>query len=477
MLRAASLLATGTALGQIIQVLAAPLLTRIYSPAEFGGLAIFVGLLGPITVMACLRFEMAIPLPKRDSAAYQVVGLAILSLIAITILTATLTIDSVRSLLGKSGEGVMEKTYWLLPIGVFLGGLYQLSSMWAVRKRSFGVIAKTRVQQGIGSAGTQVLLGFFKLGSIGLIAGQIAGQAIGLTRLTGSLIRDYRQKKIGAISLRGLSWAFQRYQRFFKYDALASLLNTAGAQAPSILFAKYFSPEVAGAYILSVRLLSAPITLVGKALIQAMLPDVVAARYNGTLPPMVSNLRRFITTLSLGPFLVVALLAPLLFGHIFGPKWEGAGNVAAWTALWVAFQFTYSPLSVVLLAVEAQKMNLILQIISFLTRMFAIYLCHAYGYAVYSVIAYSVISAVFYMCATVCVEWRAGVELIRAATDAIGGIFRAVIIASPVALSLVIANAPWVAILSTTISVALWLFYIQRDKSEHTKLEQGLVNS
>jgi len=460
LVRGVSVIASGTVMGQIIQVLATPILTRIYSPNEFGELGVFVGLLVPITVIACLRFEMAIPLPKRDGAAFQIVGLALLSLIIMTALTTIMGLGFGKYLLGKVSNGVLSGIYWLLPIGVFLGGLYQLSSLWAIRKKAFSVIATTRVQQGVGAVAIQAGLGALSFGTVGLAAGQVAGQALGLQRLTGNLIKDYR-KNLGKIGWRGVKWALKRYSRFLKYDTFAALLNNSGAQVPAILLAVYFSPAMAGAYILSVRIFSAPITLIGKALIQAMLPDVVNARHSGQLPSMVQKIRMVLSAVSLGPFMTVALLMPLLFGHLFGNKWEGAGFVAAWTAVWVGFQFTYSPLSVVLLAVEAQKMNLVLQVISFLTRIVSIYVCYAINMPKLVISIYSVTSAMFYLIATICVEWRSG----RAFGESLRGmalsLISGIIVTLPTAASLEWRETIYGGGIGAIASCFVWAMYLR----------------
>lgn len=59
----------GTAIAQDLSVLSSPLLTRLYGPEAFGIIAIFTAITGIISVMACLRYEQAIMLPKRDEEA------------------------------------------------------------------------------------------------------------------------------------------------------------------------------------------------------------------------------------------------------------------------------------------------------------------------------------------------------------------------------------------------------------------------
>ena len=59
-------LVTGTTLAQIISVLASPLVTRLYGPEAYGLLALFNLITSIIGVIACMRYELAIMLPKIE---------------------------------------------------------------------------------------------------------------------------------------------------------------------------------------------------------------------------------------------------------------------------------------------------------------------------------------------------------------------------------------------------------------------------
>ena len=83
--RSVSFLAGGTAAGQAITVLAAPLLTRLYSPEDFGLLAVYTSLLMTIGVIASLRYQLAIPLPKSDEEAAHVVVLSLFIVLGISL--------------------------------------------------------------------------------------------------------------------------------------------------------------------------------------------------------------------------------------------------------------------------------------------------------------------------------------------------------------------------------------------------------
>ena len=57
LIRAVALLVTGSAFGQLLVLVASPLLTRLYSPDDFGVLGVFSALLGLFGTAVCLRYE------------------------------------------------------------------------------------------------------------------------------------------------------------------------------------------------------------------------------------------------------------------------------------------------------------------------------------------------------------------------------------------------------------------------------------
>ena len=59
-------LMTGTGLAQAIPIAISPILTRIYTPEEFGVFALYMAIASILTVLVTGRYEMAILLPKKD---------------------------------------------------------------------------------------------------------------------------------------------------------------------------------------------------------------------------------------------------------------------------------------------------------------------------------------------------------------------------------------------------------------------------
>ena len=101
-------LVTGTTFAQVITILASPLLTRLYGPEAFGFLALFTSITSIIGVIACMRYEMAIMLPKTDEEAANLLGLCLPSVAVISGLTVPALYfggDALLSILRAPGPG------------------------------------------------------------------------------------------------------------------------------------------------------------------------------------------------------------------------------------------------------------------------------------------------------------------------------------------------------------------------------------
>jgi lipopolysaccharide exporter len=387
-------LSGATALAQVIALVALPILTRLYTPQAYGIAAAFAGIVGLVGVVGALRYELAIPLPRTDRGAWHLAILALMVLAGVVFVAG-----GIAPWLGGQMADDIEMPVWafavLLATSIATLGAYQVANYWAVRKSNFGTIARTRIQQGVVGPAGQLALGLAGLGPLGLIVGQILGQCAGLTHLATRMFADNRRTGL-SIHPRGIGWAMKRYRRFPLYDSWAGLLNVAGGQAPILLFAALFSPAFAGYYALSHRVLSAPLGLVGKSVSQVLMPRIVAAGRTGEAGQLLKKLIRLLAMVSLPPFAMVAVVAPDIVPTLFGSEWAPAGWVVSWTAVWVGWQFICSPLSVVLIALEAQKLNTVLQALLLALRIAALLIGAVLGSANIALVAFSLASAVGY---------------------------------------------------------------------------------
>lgn len=357
--RNVAVLAGGTALGQAITVLASPVLTRLYTPDDFGVLAVYSSILGILSVIASWRYELAIPLPEKDEDA---VNLTVLSL-GIVLLMG-LVVGFGIWLLGDEivrwvNTPALRSYFWLLPLGILLVGSYQVLNYWAVRAQAFSFIARTKMNQGLGATLAQIIGGFLEMGPVGLIIGQIIGQCAGLTTLALLILIADRQK-FRTVSWRALKGVAKRYQKFPIFSGFSSMINSAGLQIPAILLAVLYGTQVAGWFALSQRVLGIPMILVGQAVSQVYMGTAsrLACRDIKALRSLF--LRTAVRLLLVGgiPLGVLAIGGPTLFIQVFGSDWENAGRYLQILCLAFLAQFVIVPLSQTINILEHQEWQL-----------------------------------------------------------------------------------------------------------------------
>ena len=361
--RGVSVLVGGTAGAQLLMVLAAPLLTRLFTPEDFGLLAVYGGFLAIFTVIASLRYELAIPLPEDPQEAANVAVLSLLVVTVISLLSAFIVFFAGEPLAQLLGVPILARYFWLLPVGVFFVGFYQVFNYWAIRNKNFKAIANTRIKQAITTLVVQ-LIGY-KLGAGVLLLGQTAGQGMGGFSLSKSAFKGAHFR---AVRPAGVIAAAKRYRHFPIFSTWGGLFNTAGTQLPPLMFAALFSPVAAGLYALAHRVLAMPMSVIGSAIGNVFLANAAEAHREKRLAFLVAQVHERLSHIAIPPVLVLIIAGPEIFALIFGSQWREAGSFAQWMAPWLYVVFITSPLSTLFEVMEKQKYGLLFQIVLLVMR-------------------------------------------------------------------------------------------------------------
>ena len=365
--RGVSVLVGGTVSAQVLLVLAAPLLTRLYSPEDFGLLAIYTSSLALIGAISSLRYELAIPLPEDDGEAANVAVLCLLLVVISALLTGVLVFFWGSAIAAALGVPTLAGYLWLLPVGVLLAGFYSVFNYWAVRAKGFTTIAGTKLRQAVATLAIQLVA--FKLGGIALLFGQVAGQGVGTTTLGLPALKSAGFKQVNWFSIKKVAG---RYRRFPFISTWSGLVSTAGYQLLPLMFAALFTTAAAGFYALAHRILTLPASLIGEAVGSVFFSHAADARRDGTLGILYAKLQDKLIQIGLPPAAVIVISGPLLFTTVFGEEWRVAGEFAQWLAISIFAGFVVSPLSQVFAVTEKQQIGLLLQIVLFVARLAAI---------------------------------------------------------------------------------------------------------
>lgn len=425
--RSVSVLVGGTASAQILTVLAAPLLTRLYSPEDFGLLAVFVSLLVLIGEISSMRYELAVPLPEDDQEAANVVVLSLFLVVISSFLIGILVATFGEPITKVLGVPKLADYFWLLPVGVFLSGVYAVFLNWGIRAKRFTAIAATKLLQAIATLAIQ--LAMYMVGGVALLFGQVVGQGAGVTGLAVSALR---RKEFRSVNYHGLRRALIRYRRFPIFTTWAGLFNSGGTQLPPLVIAAFFTAGTAGLYVLAHRVLTLPMSLVGAALQNVFFSEASEAYRKNELADKVRKLLDVLAQLAVLPAIILAFWGPELFSFIFGEGWVKAGVLAQWMTPWLVMQFCTGPLTIVNAATENQHLGLIMQAQLFFARVGAIVLGAYSGDIIYTIQLFSLASAVSYFLFLLVILKISGLSLVVFIRSLVRAFFSSFVVLVPI---------------------------------------------
>ena len=392
-------LAGGTVLGQAIVVLTSPILTRLYTPEDFGVLAVYTSILSIISVIASLRYELAIPLPEKDEDAANILALSLSIVAFMGLLVGIGTWLLGIQIVCLANVPALRQYLWLFPVGVVMVGTYEVLNYWAVRKEAFTQIARTKLNQGAGLAIAQIGLGLLKSGPLGLLIGRIMGQAAGITTLT-MLAYKKDKKALEAISPSRVRYMVARYRRFPLFSSGAALINALGLQLPVLLLSGFYGAQVVGQFMLVQRVFGLPLTLLGTAVSQVYLSQAAhkaRADIQG-LQKLFYTIAKRMAVLGSMPTIILVGAGPSLFSLVFGIEWRQAGVYAQIMAAMFLSAFVATPLSYTFSVLERQDLSLIWNGSRLLLSAGSIYIAYKLGWnATHAVVAYSIGMLVGYL--------------------------------------------------------------------------------
>ena len=427
---------TGAAAAQALVFAARPVLTRLFTPDEFGVLTLFVTLVAVFATVSSGRYEDALMLAEDDDEAAGVVGLALLG----TALTASLTAVALLwtpPLAALLGGDAMRPALLFLPAGVAFTGWTVTLETWHLRRERFRTVSLGRAAQSATVVALQLAAGVAAVGALGLVGGAAAGFCGVAVMLLATLLRhDRRLLRAGTrgSALRALA---QRYARFPLFSAPAALLNVLAGRAPVLLLAALFSAEAVGQFGLAFGTLALPLGLVAGAIGQVFFVRASEAQRSGTLGETTLEFYRRLLLVMTFPALAVLVAGPTLFVFVFGPAWGMAGAYARAIALWILVLSVAIPLTRVFDVTERQRADLGFSVLLFAVQVGGFGLASLSGDTLLAVWVLGGLGAGMRVLHIAWMLRLAGASLSRAALD----VARAVAYALPFLLTVAAAQA------------------------------------
>lgn len=368
-------LVTGSVFAQGLGILVAPIVTRLFAPEAFGVAALFISITGILGVVVCFRYELAIMLPKTEDEAANLLGVSLCFVLIITAITALIVFFASDIIVRLLNSPELKKYLWLLPISVFVSGVFLALNYWNSRTKHFGRLSIARVTSSVVAQTTKLGAGFAGFVSGGILIGtSILGQVVSTFVLGGQIWRDDRGLFKTSIRWKKMITGLKRYKKFPVIDVWGGLLNTTSWQLPALLLSAFFSPAIVGYYALGTAVIRMPMNIIGGAIAQVFYQRACDAKNKGESSQVVEDVYKRLVAIGLFPMLLLCLVGQDLFSVVFGHNWAEAGLYTQILALWMFFVFISSPLSTLFSVFERQGSALIVHSIIFITRLASLYI-------------------------------------------------------------------------------------------------------
>ncbi len=361
-------LMTGTTIAQAIPIAISPILTRLYTPDDFGVLALFVAITSIFGTIANGKYELAIMLPKKDEDAINIfaLGFIIVSLLSLFLLFAVVVFhDNILKLLNNTSISIW---LYLIPLSVFFIGLYNLLNYFNNRKKQYKDLAKATIIKSIITAIVQLSIGFIKGGVVGLISGQLSSQLFANITLVKNITKD--KILISKISKVKIIVLAKKYKDFPKFTMWAGLLNSSSTHLANILIASIFNIKTLGFYSLSQRLLGMPSSLIGGSIGQVFFQQATKEKQltGHSVNTFKSTLKKLVV-MGIPFFTILFFIVEDLFAFIFGEEWRVSGEYAKILMPFFMMNFISSPLAISMSIFEKQKKALLINMILIITSL------------------------------------------------------------------------------------------------------------
>jgi len=391
-----AVVASGTAVSQVINVAFSPVLSRLYGPDEFGVFATYTSVLGVLSATATLNYADPIMLPKEDREAAPLLALACAASLCLSILTCVFLAIVPTEWMRSAGLDHLGWFAWLLPASVLIAGSTHAVTSWCIRQQAFHRTSQSQVLRSLTVCAGQTAGAATSLGGGGLIGAGLIGDLIALAFLGRAALAKSLQVIKESARWPLLLKQGREFKEFPIYGAPQNIMNALSQGLPVLLLTRYYGISVAGYYAFGMRVLQVPSHFVLTSIRQVLFQKLSYKHAHGqdiTRPYFRATASLF--GIAIGPAIIAFFAAPWLFGLVFGSEWKVAGEYGRWLLVWLLPAFCNVPSSICARILRLQRSLFIFDAVLLGARTLALVAGGLWLPAMQTIILIAVVGGVF----------------------------------------------------------------------------------
>lgn len=319
-----AILTSGIIVAQFVPLVAYPLLSRIYTPADFGILSVLTSITAILAIIASFNYENAVLITKTSRLGAELIMVTQYLALLFLCVTSIFTLPFNHQIAAILNAPQIADWLWTCPICAYCIVLFNCYNEWCVKQAQFKSLSLNKIINGGALPLGKIIFTFAK--SSGLIIGELFGHIV--TGLS-CVIRVFRSDKVffSKPSALHMRYLLKRYIDCPKYVLPSRLFNKIGLEVPIFLIMSYYSAEELGYYSMAATLLVLPTKVIGKAITDTFRQKAnEMVKQSGNCSKFYKKVFFTLLFFSVICFSVIYAVAPELFSFVLGEKWTASGH-------------------------------------------------------------------------------------------------------------------------------------------------------
>ncbi|HCX9054550.1 TPA: type 8 capsular polysaccharide synthesis protein Cap8K [Staphylococcus aureus] len=346
------LMILSSGIAQVILIITTPIITRLYSPAEFGEFTIFSNIAMILIPIINARYDLLIVNAKNDRSANILSQISFL--ISLLILLILIPIFAISAWLYPN----FKLDFIFIIIMLFLVSLTNIFTNYLNKERKYKVLSLINVFRAGSMALLQIIFGLLSLGSLGLIIGFSLSYITGITlgyktfKKHFNIVRNKEETKP----------LFLENKNQLVYSTPSILLNSLSFSVVVFFIGILYTNTEVGIYGMAIRVLGIPVTIISLGLSKIFMQqanDYYIER--GNFRNLLLKFSSTLVIVSIILYVPLYLFSEELVNILLGHSWVDAITVIKIVIPLFVIRLIVSTVSLSVIVLQKQQLELILQ--------------------------------------------------------------------------------------------------------------------
>lgn len=312
----------GSLIAPVINLLAIPVVMRLYDPADYGVWGLIISLAFLLGQVSTLRYELAAVVERDDARAGRIITISLIAVASVTLLSVLVAPFLPSLFSGQSWSGSLAPRMWALPAIVAAMGLKLVADGWAVRAREFSLRAVGLVTLAVATNGAQIGLWHAGVaGADGLIIGSLIGFSLSaLVQLVRLAVVDGPRLR-PLTSWTGLGALAAEHRRFPLFSTPYTILGNMRREGLKIITGAWGSEAMVGLVAFSWRLTYFPAQACSNGIRPVLFERAASSNDMADVGAFIGAIQKWLLFIALPGLIVFEIWAEPIIEALFSAKW------------------------------------------------------------------------------------------------------------------------------------------------------------